>query len=225
MPGTIDHNYRHQALGISAAAGLQTHEVGGLEANVSAYSGVPKISGGATSNLKINFAASAAPDADDDTGEGYIVGSLWLDTTNDEAYICLDNTSSAAVWKRITLDALADFASGTLAHERGGLEADVSAFSGLAKILSGSTTELKINFAASAAPAATDDGADGGYSVGSLWLDTTNDEAYICMDATDDAAVWKQISVDSHADLADWTVTASTSNARIESLPGQRLRR
>ena len=45
--------------------------------------------------------ATTAPTANDDSGDGYGVGSLWLDVTNDVAYVCLDATASAAVWKKI----------------------------------------------------------------------------------------------------------------------------
>ena len=45
------------------------------------------------------------------------------------------------------------------------------------------------NLAATAAPGVGDDSADG-YSVGSTWIDTTNDHAYRCVDATAGAAVW-----------------------------------
>jgi len=55
---------------------------------------------------KCTFANTAAPTADDDTGDGYSPGSIWVDTTNDKAYICLDATSTAAVWKRIGDDHL-----------------------------------------------------------------------------------------------------------------------
>jgi len=44
----------------------------------------------------------AAPAVTDDAGDGHAVGTIWVDETNDDAYICLDNTRSAAVWKRIT---------------------------------------------------------------------------------------------------------------------------
>lgn len=47
------------------------------------------------------FDATTAPTANDDSGDGYEVGSIWVDTTADDAYICLDNTSTAAVWAQI----------------------------------------------------------------------------------------------------------------------------
>jgi len=52
--------------------------------------------------LKNNISATAAPTATDDSGAGYAVGSVWLDTTNDKAYIAMDVTSTAAVWVEIT---------------------------------------------------------------------------------------------------------------------------
>lgn len=57
---------------------------------------------GVITSLKSNIGASAAPTADDDSGDGYSVGSYWIDTTNDKAYVCLDNTSTAAVWTETT---------------------------------------------------------------------------------------------------------------------------
>ena len=49
------------------------------------------------------------------------------------------------------------------------------------------------NYAGTAAPAVTDDETKG-WQVGSVWFDTTNDEIYACVDATEGAAVWKQLS-------------------------------
>lgn len=87
----------------SITSGTIAHERGGLEADVSSYSGIPWISGGTTAELKMNFAATTAPTTTDDSAAGYAVGSRWLDTTNDKAYVCLDDTATSAVWTEITL--------------------------------------------------------------------------------------------------------------------------
>lgn len=44
---------------------------------------------------------------------------------------------------------------------------------------------------ATAAPDADND-VDEGYAVGSRWIDVTNDKEYVCLDATDGAAVWTE---------------------------------
>lgn len=46
--------------------------------------------------------ATAAPTVNDDAGDGYSVGSLWLDVTNDKGYILLDSTVGAAVWQQFS---------------------------------------------------------------------------------------------------------------------------
>ena len=56
-------------------------------------------------NLKANLVASVAPTANEDSGDGYAVGSVWIDTTADKAYICADATVAAAVWKETTVAA------------------------------------------------------------------------------------------------------------------------
>jgi hypothetical protein len=53
-------------------------------------------------NLKVKLDATAAPTADNDVDEGYVVGSRWFDVTNDKEYVCLDNTDGAAVWTETT---------------------------------------------------------------------------------------------------------------------------
>jgi hypothetical protein len=45
--------------------------------------------------------AAAAPTVNDDTA--YSVGTLWLDTTNDKIYICIDNSNGAAIWREVGL--------------------------------------------------------------------------------------------------------------------------
>lgn len=46
--------------------------------------------------------AAAAPTVNDDAGDGYSVGSIWTDTTNDKSYICSDSTVGAAVWQQFS---------------------------------------------------------------------------------------------------------------------------
>ncbi|AWY09387.1 hypothetical protein vBRpoPV13_30 [Ruegeria phage vB_RpoP-V13] len=50
---------------------------------------------------------------------------------------------------------------------------------------------LQNNYAATAAPAVTDDDGSG-YAVGSRWIDVTNDKEYVCLDASTGAAVWTE---------------------------------
>lgn len=56
----------------------------------------------AIATKKSNLAAAVAPGVTDDAAAGYAVGSIWCDTTADDAYICLDSTNGAAVWKKMT---------------------------------------------------------------------------------------------------------------------------
>jgi hypothetical protein len=54
-------------------------------------------------NILNNLSATTAPTSSNDSGQGYSVGSRWLDTTSDIAYTCLDASGSSAVWKRSTI--------------------------------------------------------------------------------------------------------------------------
>lgn len=56
--------------------------------------------GAGGSGVQNKFDATTAPTTTDDIGAGYSVGSVWIDVTNDLAYVCVDATSSAAVWLR-----------------------------------------------------------------------------------------------------------------------------
>jgi len=99
-----------------------------------------------------NNVATVDPTASNDSAQGYLAGSLWLNTAANRYFICENNTAGSAVWERID--------------------------------------QPKINAAATVAPTATDD-SGAGYEVGSLWVDTTLNRVYFCVDATTTAAVWK----------------------------------
>jgi hypothetical protein len=63
----------------------------------------------------IRYNATVAPTVNDDSADGYSVGSYWYDTTNDRAYVCLDATAGAAVWVRIdNALALPNFGAGVI---------------------------------------------------------------------------------------------------------------
>lgn len=51
---------------------------------------------------KNNTGATTIPTVNDDSDDGYSVGSLWCNTTDDKSYICLDETVGTAVWKEIS---------------------------------------------------------------------------------------------------------------------------
>lgn len=44
--------------------------------------------------------ATTAPTVNEDAGDGYSVGSRWIDTTADKSYVCVDSTVGAAVWQQ-----------------------------------------------------------------------------------------------------------------------------
>ena len=51
---------------------------------------------------KNNLSATVNPTATDDSASGYEVGSIWVNTTVDGAYICLDASIGAAIWAATT---------------------------------------------------------------------------------------------------------------------------
>lgn len=52
-------------------------------------------------DLKLNrYDAIAAPTVNDDSNDGYAVGSQWYDITGDDMYVCVDATVGAAVWQQ-----------------------------------------------------------------------------------------------------------------------------
>lgn len=61
-------------------------------------SGIVAWQAGLSVNPLNKFDATTAPTANEDSGDGYSVGSVWIDVTNDRSYTCLDATVAAAVW-------------------------------------------------------------------------------------------------------------------------------
>lgn len=75
------------------------------------------------------------------------------------------------------------------------------------------------NFTATAAPTATDDSADG-YSPGSEWIDITNDEQYVCLDATAGSAVWENVTTGGSGSTNLALGTVNTTTVQVTSDTG-----
>lgn len=65
--------------------------------------------------VKNNYSATAKPTANDDSGDSYEVGSQWINVTTNYAYVCVDATLTAAIWRRIDMIPLKVI--GTLTHD------------------------------------------------------------------------------------------------------------
>jgi len=131
----------------------------------------------ANTNIKDNFDASAVA----------------LVTTDGDMVVA---TASKA------LKRLAAFTGDLLLHEIGGLESDVSAGDGFVEIKGGTTTVIKSKLDATAAPGVSNDTTEG-YSIGSSWIDVTNDNDYRAVDVTTGAAVWK---LSAAVEEGTWTI-------------------
>ncbi len=155
-----------------------------------------------------NFTATAPPGVTNDTDEGYEPGSVWVDVTNDKAYVCLDKTDGAAVWIETTqtggglsnpMTTAYDFIRGDTGGpgdpERvalgGSNSALVSSNSKLAYTAVGTAAFAPDSLNAAVAPSASDDFTKG-WRRGSRWIDTAADKEYVCLDETTGAAVWTE---------------------------------
>ena len=47
------------------------------------------------------YDATSAPGASDDADSGWQVGSVWVNLTTDNVYLCADATAGAAVWRQL----------------------------------------------------------------------------------------------------------------------------
>ncbi len=141
-----------------------------------------------------NLTATTDPTANDDSDDGYVVGSRWVNTASSpmEAFECLDATVANAVWVNTTLTigelgTLALLDTGTGASQVRTNTQNESLFS----------TALTNNLTGTADPTATNDSGEG-YSVLSVWINQTSSppEIFQCTDNTLTAAVWRNITAD-----------------------------
>ena len=65
-----------------------------LATSVSGY--LPALNGGVGG--RNNNTATTDPTTGSDVNSGYAPGSIWVNTTTDRVYVCIDNSASAAIW-------------------------------------------------------------------------------------------------------------------------------
>ena len=54
------------------------------------------------SGLKSDYTKVVAPGVNDDSSGSYEIGSIWIDTVLQNAYMCVDASIGTAVWKIMT---------------------------------------------------------------------------------------------------------------------------
>lgn len=70
-----------------------------VDADFSGGEGLMRKTGaGAYEVIKTNLSAADDPDANDDSASGYAVGSIWINTTEDTFWVCVDASVGAAIW-------------------------------------------------------------------------------------------------------------------------------
>ena len=104
------------------------------------------------------------PTVTDDAEHGYNRNTFWFNTTTGALYISVSDVLGAADWREAVTTTRAPNA------------------------LDG----LKNNSAA--ADPTTGDDSTAGYAEGSLWVNTSDNGAFVCQDASEGAAVWGEVT-------------------------------
>jgi len=95
---------------------------------------------GGGSGLQNKYDATAAPDANNDSSEGYAVGSEWNDITNNVAYICMDASVGSAVWNQSSFEEQETYPK-LVHYEKLSSDFEVSYYTTLANVFSGCSLE------------------------------------------------------------------------------------
>jgi hypothetical protein len=183
----------------------------------SAFVSVDSSTGGAVWNeIPYNtYNKTAAPTTNDDAsgtaGNGtFSVGSVWIDLTDNVEWVCVDDTAAAAQWNRRVYDYTSTTSpttndddantSGNGVFQLGSQWVDSTKNSAyvLTDPSSGGAVWNQIPYSTynkTAAPTTNDDAAGTAgtvYTVGSVWVDTTDNIEWVCVDDTATAAIWNR---------------------------------
>jgi microcystin-dependent protein len=72
---------------------------GPLVSLTTSVSGILQVANGGNGGISV-YNATTAPTVNEDSADGYAVGSVWIDTTNDVYYVAVDVTVGNAIWRR-----------------------------------------------------------------------------------------------------------------------------
>lgn len=148
------------------------------------------------SNVVVKTAAPTASDSD------YKLGTLWLDTTNNKAYLIYSNTSQNAVWKQVvTPDDLSDLGAGDMLKSQFANNPKADQGYVNAAVKADSADAIK-----NSTPAA----------VGNL---TVNDEA-TGADTTSNNALWTANKIKTELDKKQETINLTPDRAVISGTSG-----
>lgn len=122
----------------------------------------------------------------------------------------------AALSKLANIEALADVTDSTNVANAGAvMDDDFSADSGdMFKASTGSYAAIKANMIATTDPGTTDDVSEG-YAALSRWLNTVSGHVWMCVDPTEDAAVWRNTTTGEVGGLTEGAVLFGASGGGI----------
>jgi hypothetical protein len=136
---------------------------------------------------------NADPGVGDDSADGYLTGSRWINSANNTEFVCVSAAIGAAVWVRTS-----NIAGGTPHTIIGTTHTDTVApphtnptqYDELA--FNGTNWTARRNNVAATVPTVNDDITQG-YTQGSWWVETVNGDFLTCIDATAGAAQWRNL--------------------------------
>lgn len=162
------------------------------------------------------------------TGSGkarLYTGSVWIEIPSDGSITNVAGTGPIQVSvtggvATVSIDAATTSSAGSMsAADKTKLNAITATGSGsiitasersaVTALKNGSTIQHKLD--ATADPTATSD-SGAGYSVGSIWVNVTSDEAFIALDVTTSAAVWNKVTAGVASEIGITAITGVTGS-------------
>ena len=87
---------------VNAAADTEADKIAAAASALAASNAAAAAQQAASVLPQNNFSATTDPTANDDSGDGYSVGSQWLNTNTGDRFLCSNASVGAAVWQDVT---------------------------------------------------------------------------------------------------------------------------